>query len=430
VPADLASKTAPPAPTRGSAARRELARIAAPVLWPSAASMRVIALAGVVATAGSIATGAAVRLSQSGLGCPDWPECTRQSLVAASSKGDSLTHAWVEFGNRLFVTLVLITSVVVLIATWRFAHGARRPQGAAQTAGVPSPGRALRREPGAPPGAVVRRGRGAQRPAAALRPDQGEPPQRAERPDRGEPPQRADGRQPEPPRGAARPSSRGLIWLAAVQPAGVALQAVLGGIVVLTKLDPVTVSIHFLASIVVLGAAVALHARFADPPWPPGVTARSDLRWLSAALVAVTGLMLAAGTVVTGTGPLAGAASVPRYHLPLAGATQFHADIGWLLGGLTVATLIALRAARPPAGAVRRGWVLLGLILSQGIIGYSQYFSGLPAGLVWVHVLGATLIWITALRLFFLLWPGLLRPAQPAEVSRAEPIAPPAAAKG
>jgi heme A synthase len=417
VPADLASKTAPPAPARGSAARRELARIAAPVLWPSAASMRVIALAGVVATAGSIATGAAVRLSQSGLGCPDWPECTRRSLVAASSRGDSLTHAWVEFGNRLFVTLVLITAVVVLIATWRFAHGARRPQGAAATAGAPSPGRALRREPGAPRGAVVRPGRGAQRPAAP-------------RPDRGEPPQRADGRQPEPPRGAARPSSRGLIWLAAVQPAGVALQAVLGGIVVLTKLDPVTVSIHFLASIVVLGAAVALHARFADPPWPPGVTARSDLRWLSAALVAVTCLMLAAGTVVTGTGPLAGAASVPRYHLPLAGATQFHADIGWLLGGLTVATLIALRAARPPAGAVRRGWVLLGLILTQGIIGYSQYFSGLPAGLVWVHVLGATLIWITALRLFFLLWPGLLRPAQPAEVSRAEPVAPPAAAKG
>ena len=316
------------------------------------------------------------------------------------------------------MTLVLITSVVVLVATWRFAHGARRPQGPAHPAGAPSPGRALRREPAAPPDAAVRPGRGVRQQAAARSPDQGEPPQRA------------DGRQPGPPPGAARPSSRGLIWLAAMQPAGVALQAVLGGIVVLTKLDPATVSIHFLVSIVVLGAAVALHARFADPPRPPGAAARSDLRWLSAALVAVTGLMLAAGTVVTGTGPLAGAASVPRYHLPLAGVTQFHADIGWLLGGLTVATLIALRAARPPGGAVRRGWVLLGLILGQGIIGYSQYFSGLPAGLVWVHVLGATLIWITALRLFFLLWPGLLRPAQPAEVTRTEPVAPPAAAKG
>jgi heme a synthase len=415
VPAGLASKTAPAAAARGSALRRELARIAAPVLWPSAASMRVIALSGVVATAGSIITGAAVRLSESGLGCPDWPECTRQSLVAASSRGDSLTHAWVEFGNRLFVTLVMITAVVVLVAAWRFGHGARA-QGATAAEGMRSPERAAQPEPGAPPDALLRAAPGVS-PGGAPRPDPGVQPDRT----------RATG--PRSRAGAARPSW-GLIWLAAVQPAGVALQAVLGGIVVLARLDPVTVSIHFLASIVILGAAVALHARFADPPWPPGVTPRSDLRWLSAGLVAVTGLMLAAGTVVTGTGPLAGAASAPRYQLPLAGVTQFHADIGWLLGGLTVATLITLRAARPPAAAVRRGWLLFGLILSQGIIGYSQYFSGLPAGLVWVHVVGATLIWIAALRLFFLLWPGLLRPAQAAEASRTEPVTPPAAAKG
>jgi heme A synthase len=415
VPADVASKIAPPAPARGSALRRELARIAAPVLWPSAASMRGVALLGVFASAGSIATGAAVRLSESGLGCPDWPECTRRSLVAASSKGDSLAHAWVEFGNRLFVTLVMITSVIVLIAAWRYAHGAR-PRQAAPAGGMRSPERAPQPEPEAPPGASLRPGPGTLRPGTALDPDRGGPPQRAGAPGSA------------PPDGAARPS-RGLIWLAAVQPAGVALQAVLGGIVVLTKLDPVTVSIHFLASIAILGAAVALHARFADPDWP-GLTVRSDLRWLSAGLVAVTALMLAAGTVVTGTGPLAGAASVPRYHLPLTGVTQFHADIGWLLGGLTVGMLIALRAGKSPPTAVRRGWLLFALILSQGIIGYSQYFSGLPAGLVWVHVLGATLIWIAALRLFFLLWPGLLRPAQQAGAGRAEPVAPPAAAKG
>ena len=382
--------------------------------------MRVIALCGVVATAGSIVTGAAVRLSESGLGCPDWPECTRQSLVAASSRGDSLTHAWVEFGNRLFVTLVMITSVVVLVAAWRYAHGAR-PRGAPAAEGMPSqerspqpargasPGVSLRAAPGAPAGGAPGPHRGAQ-PGGTSAPGPG--PGSRDR--------------------AARPAW-GLIWLAAVQPAGVALQAVLGGIVVLTKLDPVTVSIHFLASIAILGAAVALHSRFADPDWPPGMTVRSDLRWLSAGLVAVTGLMLAAGTVVTGTGPLAGAASVPRYHLPLTGVTQFHADIGWLLGGLTAAMLIALRAAKPPPTAIRRGWVLFGLILSQGIIGYSQYFSGLPAGLVWVHVLGATLIWIAALRLFFLLWPGLLRPARrpkPAASSRWRRLRRPKASSG
>jgi cytochrome c oxidase assembly protein subunit 15 len=294
----------------------------------------------VVANAGSIVTGAAVRLSQSGLGCPTWPECTKRSLVASGSASSSLVHAWVEFGNRLFVTLVMIAAVLVFVAAWRYRRGGQRSDGS------PQPG-------------------------------------------------------------------RGLVWLAAVQPAGIVAQAVLGGIVVLTKLDPATVSIHFLVSIAILGAAVALYAPFAEPAWPAGTAVRADLRWLSAGLVAVTGLMLAAGTVVTGTGPLAGAASVKRYHLPLAGATQFHADIGWLLGGLTVATLIALRSASPPPAAVRRGWLLLGLILLQGVIGYAQYFSGLPAGLVWVHVLGATLIWITALRLLF----GL-RPASRAWLSR------------
>jgi heme A synthase len=201
---------------------------------------------------------------------------------------------------------------------------------------------------------------------------------------------------------------RWLVGLAAVQPAGVVLQAALGGIVVLTNLNPAAVSIHFIASIAILAAAVALYAMSAEPAAPPRAPLRADLRWLSAGLVAVAGLMLAAGTVVTGTGPLAGAPSVPRYRLPLEGVTQMHADIGWLLTGLTIAMVIALRAASPPPAAVRLGWLLLGLIIAQGAIGYSQYFSGLPAGLVWVHVLGATLVWIVVLRLFSALHPGIL----------------------
>jgi heme a synthase len=114
-------------------------------------------------------------------------------------------------------------------------------------------------------------------------------------------------------------------------------------------------------------------------------------------------LMLAAGTVVTGTGPLAGAGAVPRFHLPLTGATQFHADIGWLLGGLGVPLAAGLRLTHAPARAVRLGFALLAMIGLQGMIGYIQYFTGLPAGLVWVHVCGSTLIWIVALRLMFAL---------------------------
>jgi cytochrome c oxidase assembly protein subunit 15 len=321
--------------------RRALAWAVVAVLSPSQAAMRGIALAGVISIAGSIATGAAVRLSQSGLGCTTWPQCTGQSLVAAGSRHSSLMHAWVEFGNRLFVTLLVIVSVVVLVAAWRYRGG----------------------ELGA---------------------------------------------------GAARrwpPRRRRLVWLAAVQPVGVVAQAVLGGIVVLTDLNPVTVSIHFLATMAILAAAVALYDMFAVSAQPGAAAVRPELRWLSAALLGVTSLMVAAGTVVTGTGPLAGAADVPRYRLPLEGVTQFHADIGWLLGGLTVAMVVGLRFAAAPRPAIRLGWLVLGLIGLQGVIGYAQYFSGLPAGLVWVHVLGAALIWITVLRLFFALRPSAAVPA-------------------
>jgi cytochrome c oxidase assembly protein subunit 15 len=105
--------------------------------------------------------------------------------------------------------------------------------------------------------------------------------------------------------------------------------------------------------------------------------------------------------VVTGTGPLAGDAGVPRYHLPLEGVTQLHADIGWLIAGLTVALVAGLRLSGAPPRAMRAGWIMAAALGSQGVIGYIQYFTHLPAGLVWVHVTGSVLVWIAALRLFF-----------------------------
>lgn len=333
-------------------------RRAVTAVWhPTPAAMRRIALAGVIALAASVVTGAGVRLSASGLGCTTWPQCTQSSVVAAGSAHSTLVHAWVEFGNRLFVALVEIMSVIVVVAAWRF------------------------RPPGVPPAGPQQGSRWA-------------------------------------------PARRRIVWLAAAQPVGVPVLAVSGGIVVLSNLSPVAVSAHFLVTMAVLAVAVVLHAMFAGRPMPAGLRIRPELRWLSAALLAVTGLMLAAGTVVTGTGPLAGAASVPRYRLPLEGVTQFHADIGWLLGGLTLAMVVGLRFAEAPPDAVRFGWLLLGMIGLQGAIGYAQYFSGLPAGLVWVHEIGATAIWIIALRLFFSLrirvplaaqpWPAAQPQDQPA----------------
>jgi cytochrome c oxidase assembly protein subunit 15 len=314
--------------------------IARPVLSPTPRSMRQIALAGVIADTVIMSTGAAVRLSSSGLGCPDWPRCSAADIVASKNAGQTLLNTWIEFGNRLLNIPLVVITVIVFIAAWRF-----RPQGT------------MRRD---------------------------------------------------------------LVWLAAIQPAGVFAQAAIGGIVVLTKLNPVTVSIHFLVSASIVAAAVVLHVRCTEGNDPPTTVVRGDLYLLSAVLVAVTSVMLAAGTVVTGTGPLAGHADTPRYKLPLEGVTQLHADIGWLMAGLAVALVVGLRMSGAPARAVRAGWVMIAMLGTQGVIGYIQYFTHLPAGLVWVHVTGSILVWIAVLRLFlFMRDRGPLRGPSPQPVQAA-----------
>jgi len=308
-----------------------------PVLEPTPVSMRRLALAGVIANTVIMSTGAAVRLSASGLGCPDWPQCSAADVVASKNAGQTLLNTWIEFGNRLLNFPLVIIAVLIFVAAWRF-----RPDGQRR---------------------------------------------------------------------------RDLVWLGATQPLGVVAQAVIGGIVVLTKLSPATVSVHFLVSAAVVAAAVALHMRCAEIASPPrGVRGDGSPREqggsggdrsprastaIAAVLVAVTCVMLAAGTVVTGTGPLAGDAGVPRYKLPLEGVTQLHADIGWLLAGLSIALVLGLKLSGAPRRAVLAGWIMLAALGAQGVIGYIQYFTHLPAGLVWVHVTGSVLVWIAVLRLFF-----------------------------
>jgi len=158
---------------------------------------------------------------------------------------------------------------------------------------------------------------------------------------------------------------------------------------------------------------------------PATALVRPELRLLAGGLVVVVLAMLAAGTVVTGTGPLAGAAGVPRYQLPLQGVTQFHADIGWLLGGVVFALVLGLRLTGAPARVSRVSYVLLGLVAVQGMLGYIQYFSGLPAGLVWVHESASMLIWIGALRLLYTMRDrgSVTDPAPAAAKTAAQPAA-------
>jgi cytochrome c oxidase assembly protein subunit 15 len=197
---------------------------------------------------------------------------------------------------------------------------------------------------------------------------------------------------------------RDLVWLAAAQPAGIFAQAVIGGIVVLTKLAPFWVSLHFIATLPVLAAAVALHVRVTEGTGPAKPLVQPLVMMVSRVLVAVTAVMMVAGTLVTGSGPLAGAADVRRYHfLSLTGVTQLHADIGWVLGTVAFMLVACLHFLPAPAPAVRLGRVVLGLVGIQGVLGYVQYFGGLPAGLVWFHVANTALIWIAVIRLHFAL---------------------------
>ncbi len=118
--------------------------------------------------------------------------------------------------------------------------------------------------------------------------------------------------------------------------------------------------------------------------------------------------MLAAGTVETGIGPLAGSVidsggrrtTVPRFGFPRQDVTQLHADIGWFIGAIAVALAIGLRVTGAPAHAVRTSRIVLIGLGVQAAIGYAQYFSHLPAGLVWVHVATSVVLWIFVLRLY------------------------------
>jgi len=280
---------------------------------PSATTVRRLALASLAVLTLIVVTGAAVRLTASGLGCPTWPRCTDDSFVTQPEMG---AHGLIEFGNRL---LTFVVGAVVLATTAAAAlHRPRRPE---------------------------------------------------------------------------------LLRLGLLLLAGVVAQGVLGGITVLTGLHPLTVAAHFLLSMVLLVGAVALHVRSGEPAGPTRPVVHPAVRGLGRLLVATTAATLVVGTLVTGSGPHSGDPGAERLPLDPTTISQVHADVVFLMLGLTVAMSFVLRATGAPALARRRALVLLGVTLAQGTVGYVQYVTGLPVLLVGAHVLGACLVWIAVLRL-------------------------------
>jgi len=194
------------------------------------------------------------------------------------------------------------------------------------------------------------------------------------------------------------------LTLAVVAFLGIPAQAIMGGITVLTDLNPWTVAAHFLLSMSIIAVTTVLWWRLRDAAQPGFAPAVLLARLIVLAAITV----LALGTVVTGTGPHAGdKGATHRIALSPSGVAQLHADVVWVLIGLTVGLVVLLRVTGAGSAARRAAWWLLGIELAQGVIGYIQYFTHVPAGLVVLHMLGACLVWIVALRVLLTVQPAV-----------------------
>ena len=293
-----------------------MSRRRTPTVSPST-SHRLDVLA-LVLTAVIVVTGAAVRLTGSGLGCSDWPECSVGHLIPALQ-----FHGLVEFGNRL-VTVVLTIAVAAAFL-----------------------------------GSVFR-----------------------------------------------RPRRRDLVWLSGGLVAGVLAQAVLGGIVVYTKLNPYLVMVHFYATMLLLVDAVVLVHR-SSRDYSPGsghlLVPRSLIR-LYYGLLALLAVVIGAGTATTGAGPHAGDTTgqqvAKRIPVALRDMAELHSSLALLLIGVTIGLVVALHTVDVPERVRRAGRILVAVMVAQAAVGYAQYFSHLPALLVEVHLVGVTALVIGAIQTF------------------------------
>jgi heme a synthase len=271
--------------------------------------VRNLALASVIGYALLIVTGGAVRLSGSGLGCPDWPSCYAHHLTAQSS-----IHGQIEFANRLVGIVVTVVTIAVFAAST-----------------------------------------------------------------------------------ARSPRRRDLIWLSGGLVIGVLGQIVIGGLVVLFKLNPYLVSLHFLLTIAILATAVVLFHRCGVEDSPAEPVLNGPVLWLSRLVLGVLTALLALGTVVTGSGPHAGGAGAKRYPIAFRDITEAHSTTAFFLIGMTLALLFLLHQIGAPAVIQKRAQWFLEVLFAQGMLGYTQYFLHDNAVIVGFHLAGATAAWCACL---------------------------------
>jgi heme a synthase len=193
---------------------------------------------------------------------------------------------------------------------------------------------------------------------------------------------------------AARRSARKeLVTMALVLAFGIPVQALIGGITVLTDLNPWIVSLHLVCSMAIISLAVVF-IRLVDLEGGQVYPVTASTSRLAQAVFVVTGLAVYLGTIVTGSGPHAGDADAVRNGLDPEMASRIHALAVYALIALTCGLLVNLR--RASVRSRKPVLVLLGVQLLQGALGYWQYFTGLPIGLVFLHLVGSALVLATA----------------------------------
>jgi cytochrome c oxidase assembly protein subunit 15 len=266
-----------------------------------------------------VLTGAAVRVTGSGLGCPTWPKCTDESLYTQLN-----THGVIEFGNRM------LTFLVGFAAIGAFAAALRR-----------------------------------------------------------------------------RPFRRDLVLLGLLLPLGVVAQAVLGGFTVLYDLAPGFVMSHYILSMLILVACVALDWRAHREPGEPAERGAVDRRLALGAwaLVPVGAVTIFAGTAASAAGPHAGGAGtgdiIKRLTFKGADTLRFvveqHARLATLLGLMAVGLWVLARRRGASPEQRRPLTALCLLLVAQGVVGGAQYALELPAEIVWIHVALAVATWLAIL---------------------------------
>jgi len=278
---------------------------------------RYVAYAALAVCTLIVFTGAAVRLTGSGLGCPEWPRCEGTRLTP-----ELHTHGIIEFSNRVMTSVVAIPCLLAALLAWR-----------------------------------------------------------------------------------RRPFRRDLAWIALALPFGVLGQAVLGGLTVLYGLDPGWVIGHFLLSMALLVAAVALAWRATFEPGERPLATDRLMTWAVRALLVPGALTLSLGTIATAAGPHAGGEGtgdvVPRLRWrgaeTLDWAIHQHGALATLLGLSAVGVWFLARARKADDQTRNALTAVCVLLACQGLVGGTQYALKLPAEIVWFHVVLAALTWISLL---------------------------------